>query len=1493
MDNNKELIKKRKDGVAKQASKMIAPPKVIPTEGYKTPAKYKAKKEVGLTEKRALEINVMGAKLKQTDPKKGRGTPNTATGGLAPTGMGSGRTVAPTFDQDEYLKDAMNKQLESRATLDRLGNINRATTTDKLKAIGWEFSKGSAIGGAVNKFVDLNMVPEAQNIDRNFKDGLSIELVNNALVKSGATTSQLRIETLLGANNQLHFDYLLDQARTASILDDLSKNALGDTAILTSNLVGDIGTDPLTAMAGLTTIIPKTIVKAKGAMGIVATAGTSFGISTAMQGIREYADPSLTLDDHFIGIGAGVLADTFTTKLMAGRYLREDQALAARAKYAQQLDDAVRGANEAYEMGRHFNPSTMDVSEGYKWSAKYDTVHPTTRAEFKPKSDGITTPPSGMKLPVGAEFKPVTVAQTIPTYKIVGRGAIATAIKESGLSKTAFKEINDNIDEDLPKLLEEVNLANTKMPKEKLKALNALEKAANTIEGVSPEAAKILREAVDKARDVTTLSPNKITVDKAGKVALTRGVFSFKENLRKIEAIRVAGVVKINTAMKEIADTKMMKALGENPTFQKAKTKLDVVGAEITKLEASLASSKLSGSVDTISAKKLSDLKRDAGMLNKILDILENSEQARGLKELSKQKELYSRMASAIDELLFDMSRDINVKMLDSLPDQEAKKTFLDNMSRDLTTFLGTDIKVVIKDGELAIEGTLKLNVEGGAVKFNNKLIKVGAVLALGGSTALMADSGDSVDIVGNGLILVAAIFGINFVATASKEHGGILNAIKQTAQKAVSVLSVSEELLKPEVQARMSINQKLAEKMSTGYMYSYRTVEQYGSDFAKRLLSELVENPTGHTQVSAEVVQKALVRTALNRIGKADKEAFGEYMKERGIGFDVGEKVTSMGTKSPTKVKFDELVSDGLEKPKNIKSPAIQKLVQTVRGEIDDVYKRAEELDIFGIKDAPKVKNYLPRYTIARNIRTLAGNPESKELLIKSITASVAKAIGKSPDNEDAIRMASSWVEFASDTAAGRVTNKSVDRVIQGMESLGVKVSDINKEELLLASSTSDDALGRLQARIPMHLDAFIPFNTKVNGVDAHIEMNSIFVRDYETIVTRYFSEMNGQFALKERVTGFTTEAALRTLINKEPNPEVADTLNMYLNSITGKPQYDSSSVFNRNIDAIRNASYPLLIGTTLTMTKEMISTVASVLTGNIAVKDVVREIANVFRDIPKTDEMMEELMYAFNGSGGAVTRKEVTVKGIDFATNTEEISDGLISKTGNQTKGASLWLSRLIHADDSFKRLAYRANMNRLYDMAHNGSTMSIPRMDSYGIDASVLKLIKEKAVKTENGNIILGIQKWSRTDQNKLRAVVHQMTQQFSLEVTTGGIPKAFVNNPAGRLLGLLGSFTAQMYSTHFIRGLKHLDGEEYLNQLSWLMGGVITAMAKDKILGDGEITEDEIMKRAIMSSPALSPLSVMHLFSSPVYTGVAQEAMEDLSATANLVGGTVDE
>lgn len=786
------------------------------------------------------------------------------------------------------------------------------------------------------------------------------------------------------------------------------------------------------------------------------------------------------------------------------------------------------------------------------------------------------------------------------------------------------------------------------------------------------------------------------------------------------------------------------------------------------------------------------------------------------------------------------------------------------------------------QDETISVSGQVDLPIENGYVTVGgNKVLAATAIAALG-TTGAMADGGESISAYGFGTFLLAAIAGTAFVKTI-KDNPSVVASMLHKGKEAKAVETMAKIESDPIVKERKAWSQKAFDFFKTGYISSYFTVEKYGSDFAKDLVSKLVENPSMFDNVPADVLKNAELKTALGRIHVAEAENFKSFVLESEINTSVLDTVSNLGAETHALENFRLKVSDAIDNPNGTHLKSVTEQAKIYRKELDQAFDAMVANGVYGVDEATRLKNYFPRYIRGSNIVSITSTQEGMDGLINAISLMVKDATGKPQAQAD--KLADIWVKHATKVYKGsNLSSKEADRFMNAMTEFGIDMKGISKEDIMMAASDSSDVMSRIKSRLPMKMSSFKPFKAMIDGVETTIHAEDIFMRNSNDVVKKYLNESYGQIALKQALgDSYTSESALRAVINEEANQEVRDVLNMYVSALTGKPLYDANTVMNRNIDIAKNLSYGKLLLATVSMTPELIKATASIMMHSDTFSQGVKELKNIFKDIPSNTLLSEELSYSIMGTGTSSAIKEGSFKGIDSFTNINEDVGGLVGRIGNANKSTSLWLSRLIQADDAVKRIASIHNIHRLLDLANNKSTMSQQRMTRYGITPELLATVKNNVKVDSNGNILtIDWNSWKQKDKNMFRAVLHQMNQQRSIEVMIGGIPKASLNNPAGRLLSFLSSFTAQMYSTHFVGMFKSLDQEEMFNQITWMVGGMMTALAKDSISGrEKEITDEELVIRTIQSSPAVAPYSLVKLFSDPISLQTGADAIQEVN------------
>lgn len=1374
--------------------------------------------------------------------KKERAKIQPVTGSLeqiAKSGKYTGFGNSKLYEQRASEHAAYYKSVENNRA------VEASSFIDSAKGYAFNYSMSSDIRNAFEKYMQLNHSDGAEYEDKAFMSGVNSDFALSYMENNNIPYKAQYADLIMGAKNQKHLNSITSFINNEIYMRNTIDSSLGSKMQGISAFHGAVQTDPLTVLAAPQTILPKAWLAWKGTRSAMATAGISAGVSGSMEYIRNYGDPSLTLDENMFNIGVGMFADIASTAMAVKRLdLNSNHLMDTIQTTANDMDNAAKGS-------KHFDITKQDITPNYRWSTD------------APNSDIIRKSDTIMNVATTAR-----VAETIvDTVAPISRAFGVDTIDQIATTKDLSKYISQNQEAVTKAFDEAVAKAKTLAPTEREKALKEIRAAADSIKATSPELSSELKLKAAKSQGITT-DPQMLKKE-ADKKA---GVKAFKTKQEALDNIRTASVAK---AKEEFA------TLGKSASRQ-----LNLSDTEMQLLK-----------------QVQSDIKTTKSLLNetglksveKELKTLEARQTAlidKGLGGETSQlnKEVYSRLASIVDEIASDIDSTLGGNILDLIPDEAGKKAFLQSLSDDLTEFFGSAIKVTLDGEKLKFTGEAKLPIKNGYALIGNNKLLVGTALAVAGSTSAMADDGGGVSVTDIGLLLLGGFLAVRGAKTFAKSvetNGGVMNTLKAQFKSLDSASRQAEFAAQPDNIARTDFFNKIANLAETGYMSSYVTVKKFGSESAVKLLNELVENPQGFSGVPADIEKMQTMNTVLNRFNRSERTAYSAWVKETGQTESLYSKALDIGAETPLMSKFREDVSRYIENPNLSESAVLRKHANEMSKEMDALFDEAQRLGLKGFEVDKKIENYLTRFVKHENITEICSTVEGENALIDAITSAIVGKIGTARIGE-AREAAASWVRYEANVSKSTVKETDVDRLINGLHALNVDISSLDRADLLKASSLSSDMVSRIKDRIPMDLEKFTPFKATVHGVQTEIGMADVFERNSNDIFKRYTSQMAGHIALGKTVSNFESEAGLRLMIDNEKNSEVRSALTLFLNTIVGKPAYDISSVADKNINALKGASYGILLGSVLSMGFEGIKATASILSNSNSFRTGLREMRNIFSEIPKNSNLIDELMYSFNGVGGQSIRRETQFKGIDSMFNVQEDISGVVNSVANANKAATLFLSRMVQTDDAFKRIASEDNIYRLYDLANGKGSMSKARMARYGIDDELLNIVRNRIKKTNGEITTLGLDKWTPQEATRLRATLHQMNQSRSSEVTIGGIPKFFVDNSAGRLLSFVGSFTAMMYNVHFLGGLRSMDAEEAASQIAWLVGGMASTLAKDAIFGDPDnpISDEELVKRTLMSSPALSAFAIVNLFSNPVAPAQADYAMTTLGNIATL-------
>jgi hypothetical protein len=269
---------------------------------------------------------------------------------------------------------------------------------------------------------------------------------------------------------------------------------------------------------------------------------------------------------------------------------------------------------------------------------------------------------------------------------------------------------------------------------------------------------------------------------------------------------------------------------------------------------------------------------------------------------------------------------------------------------------------------------------------------------------------------------------------------------------------------------------------------------------------------------------------------------------------------------------------------------------------------------------------------------------------------------------------------------------------------------------------------------------------------------------------------------------------------------------------------------------------------------------------------------MAKLFRQEGFQDTYLAKVMMSqVNGRGGAHVKGDATIKGLDDLTNLTEQSVGEVRRIIKKASFSGYITSRLIQADDFFKKMSNIYSATRLARLAHGVETMSDGSKSLYGIDDKVLARMKDKLKLDSHNEVMdLGFDNWSLEDQDIFRNVTDAISMDRSTWTTLGAIPTGSINNSAGIILSSLTHFVSQTYTTQALAKFRHGGFANYADSGLWVLSGAMSYYAKSYATGRKPNNDDAIMY-AIMQSPIASPFAVSGMMIDPVSLSIVQKAI----------------
>ena len=1438
----------------------------------------------------------------------------------------SQRRLGSTYStgiSDVSTRTAMNSaSLQSQLNSDiaRANNIANSSFGESFTAAMTSMNLSSPTTQIMD---ELDLRSKAGKADDNYKYDQSYAAKVLAAHNLDYTDDNLGL--LSKSINNKDFMNRIDHLSGLKDVRNFANQSLGDTAMTSWGIAGAFIGDPSLALS--LTALPMSIAR----MGLAARAVSSFGTAAAIQGgismfKHEYM-PNHTMDDVLLDTVFGGIVDGSLARGM----FKPKIPLAEPSKIVTIRQSFAASVAETPVETR------FDLSKNYGWSfaPSKQVVDPFTDVEWettakalghnepllitdknvrKQISDAIeqqridkalndeamlkaqrdiaekeahTAKKTAEKTSAKATTKEISkaVAGEVLTEAEKKTKILDDRIKASGLSKEEFYKRIDSLSSDTKDIKDTIKeIASWSSEKTKGRAFRDMQNTIDGIRKISPSHADSLQYVLDKHQGL--IKTNRAILDANKKIKFESNAKSFKNNVKQLSSYLKNVGKKISDAEKQVLE---FKHIGTVETMAKANK------AEMDRLSA------IDKAIEKASKGKNQVSKDAVARLNKEAEDIRNginkraSENAKSSSEsLARQKEIYQRMASAVDEVVIGFEKTLNDMMLDMFQNTADKEKYLNELATAINREFGSDLKITIKDGAIHTEGHLKFVAKGNkAFAANNKLVLgLGAGLALSTVSAFAGDgSNDSWFGIGGFALIVLGLGVSASVVKSVLEHGGVVPAAK-AAYKDIRGIESNSTTLSDPFYKRVKDKVMSVDTYRTGYLESLATILKSKNESIKELGRKLVTDHIDPTKsLSAMADKTARIGAADYNIAVASEKAYKEWLIATNQSETLTQKFAYIFEDTPLRLKFEEEVLDHIEFGTEASS-AIKEYAKAIKLEQDKMVKYMNEcgVDGFSSEDIAKFKGgHVPRLVNSEAMMKIAQTPDGIKKLTSTISEMIASKIGKLADDKDVMDLADKYVRSVlSNSRPAGVGSTNVAKMVEAMDRLGLDISGIDVEAVAKEAHSSNDVLSRGKMRIPMDLSKFKPFKISVNGEEVEIKLATLYDRNAQQLMRRVVNEQYG-YAAAVRITGYKSYGALMNKIagnvDDYVEPEVVKTLSTYANSLFGRPAFDTSSEMAQNVMVIKGVTGMALTFSTLTTSMETLKALSAAFGfhgSSAAKKQFLISTANLIarsfgREGFKDTYLAKVMLSQVNGRGGAHVKGDVTMKGLDDLTNlTEQGVDG-IRRVIKKASVSGYITSRLIQVDDFFKKIANIYSATRLARLAHGIETMGEGSKSLYGIDDKVLSRMKEKLnLDSHNEVIDLDFDNWSIKDQDIFRNVTDAISMDRSTWTTLGAIPTGSINSTAGIMMSGLTHFVSQTYTTQALAKFRHGGFANYADSGLWVLSGAMSYYAKAYATGR-EPNHDDAIMYAIMQSPIAAPFAVAGMMIDPVALSVVQKAI----------------
>lgn len=1411
--------------------------------------------------------------------------------------------IAQTMNESSQ-SASMSRQINNLAQ-DKSAQQANTTMLQQMKAMAQNFAEASP----VNELLWEIGARSGSSRDEEFVKNKSFEMQQSALLENNLELNDANYKMLNVAQSQSDFNFRLDELKKRNDVNQYISNTIGSYQQGISAFVGMTWGDPSIGLSIGT--IPSAIAK----LGLAARTATAFGSSVALQGAiagvkNEYLSDYTTQDavlDTIIGGGIdGLLAKGLFGKTVRGDVVPPNH-----------LALSINRNNISSSLSVQSMANRFDVTTQYKWTQNkprmlqdsFTDVEIIERAKELGQNTILAITDKNVRGKIADDLRNTArakadnvVASVLDAVTDFAKGStkkIDGIVSSTKLTREQILEMAKTLPEDIKGIREEITtIGNQKAGKARAVMASNMNKVIESISKIDIDVAQSLKYDLDIAMGRTK---DAYVKDKKG-MAFIKGKVDAMKAVENLSLSIQNTFDNLTDKAMEVKNFKFLKPIKVAKGLSKESLdRLDAIDTELGALKKRRASKNFSKEDKSEAIKKLEDEANAIAEDSKTS--IPNKDRDRVMSNLARQKEMYERMASAMDELTFDFKNTLEEIINENYFTKVDKDAFLDEITRVINDTLDSNVSFKLTDDGLEVSGSVKLIQDGeGSVKTKNGKLKLALATAVAlAATGAFASNGEDDDGINFGTVMFVIVLGSIMAA----KFPLIAKAVKSSYKRMTSIEQVAKDTTTPEFKKSEKLNDKIAGIVRSEFMESMYRVIKNGTQQSADIANMLVENIVDYTGKNVEGQRRAKVWSANARMHKAMHTAFMEHLAETGATQSIFTRVRNSFGLSPEEVKFQESVIDfvefGGDAPASIRNGA-----KAFKAERELMVKELNEAGVYGFggDDIANFKdNHVARLYQQKNIADIASTEEGRKSLEDFFTNAIhsgrkkaarkTKKEGKEIVDEEkqleqARNAANKLIESIISGGMESMGRASVDRYLEAMEAIGLDISKIDRDLLAEEAHFASDVISRGKNRIPMDLSAWEDFTVRINGEDKIISLGTIFDRQASSIVEKLAHQQYGISELA-RQTKYKSFNELMSDIRQEPNKEVQKVLETYAKSLTGRALLDYGSEANMAIGAVKQMSNVALLTSVSTTFKEVKDVVGAMFgkgSSSTARKEMLLGIRNTVMRLAgesvydgKHTALADELLYFVNGHGGARIRKELHIRGADELTGGyEDMAKGTLYAGADIAGRIGVMWSQLMAADDFFKRIAGIYATTRLARVVHGIESMSEAQIKRYGLTPENAEKLK-KVLKLNDDNEVerLGFDSWDADTQDVFRQLTDRIIMHRSTWTTLGGINTSLINNEAGRLISSMALFMNQTYTSQFVTGVKHMDADEVMNQMALFTAGFVSYSAKSALTGR-EYNEEDAAMNALIMSPMMAPFGLIGMAYDPVALSIVDRTVK---------------